>query len=145
MVILVSVICDWVEYHVMCLRHDISVRQHSKSEHWAPCPIHTLPRYDWIKPKQTNKNFASCYLLGKQIPGLKKSLDNTKCYDLMSTTSAFTVLFLHKNVYCRAEMIILSITSLRANSAENKKTDIFPIFLRKQALTFWAISNCLLK
>ena len=27
-----------------CLGHDISVRQHSKSEHWAPCHIQTPSR-----------------------------------------------------------------------------------------------------
>ena len=50
----------------MCLRHDISVRQHSKSEHWAPCHIQTPSRYDWkivasnVRPKnkQTNRDFG---------------------------------------------------------------------------------------
>ena len=26
-------LCDWVEYHAMCLGRDISVRQHTKSDH----------------------------------------------------------------------------------------------------------------
>ena len=44
-----------------CLGRDISVRQHSKSEHWAPCHIQTPSRYDWkrlkatLSPNQTNK------------------------------------------------------------------------------------------
>ena len=29
----VSGLCDWVWYHVKCLGHDTSVRQHYKSEH----------------------------------------------------------------------------------------------------------------
>ena len=28
--------CDWVWYYVKWLGHDTSVRQHYKSEHWAP-------------------------------------------------------------------------------------------------------------
>ena len=46
-----------------CLGHDISVRQHSKSEHWAPCHIQTPSRYDWkivesdVKPK-SNKHMS---------------------------------------------------------------------------------------
>ena len=48
-----------------CLGRDISVRQHSKSEHWAPCHIQTPSRYDWkrlkatLSPNQTNKFFYS--------------------------------------------------------------------------------------
>ena len=44
-----------------CLGHDISVRQHSKSEHWAPCHIQTPSRYDWkivesdVKPKSNKQ------------------------------------------------------------------------------------------
>ena len=30
----------------MYLGGDISVKQHSKSEHWAPCYIQTLLQYD---------------------------------------------------------------------------------------------------
>ena len=36
-----------------CLGRDISVRQHSKSEHWAPCHIQTPSRYDWKRLKAT--------------------------------------------------------------------------------------------
>ena len=48
---LVSVLCDWVDYHVMCLGHYIS-----KSEHWAPYDhIQTLS-YDWkIAESELNK------------------------------------------------------------------------------------------
>ena len=48
-----------------CLGRDISVRQHSKSEHWAPCHIQTPSRYDWkrlkatLSPNQTNKSVKS--------------------------------------------------------------------------------------
>ena len=41
--------------------HDISVRQHYKSERWAPCGNQTPSQYDWkivesdIKSEQTNK------------------------------------------------------------------------------------------
>ena len=48
-----------VWYHVKCLVHDISVRQHYKSAHWAPCSNQTLSWYDWkivesdVKPEQT--------------------------------------------------------------------------------------------
>ena len=36
------------EWNIMpCLGHDISVRQHSKNEHWAPYHIQTQSRYDW--------------------------------------------------------------------------------------------------
>ena len=48
-----------------CLGRDISVRQHSKSEHWAPCHIQTPSRYDWkrlkatLSPNQTNKFSAN--------------------------------------------------------------------------------------
>ena len=61
-----------------CLGHDISVRQHSKSEHWAPCHIQTPSRYDWkivesdVKPKsnkQTKPNFA--YILHLCWPDLR--------------------------------------------------------------------------
>ena len=51
--------CDWVLYHVKCLGHDTSVRQHCKSGHWAPCRNQTLSWYDWkivesdVKPEQT--------------------------------------------------------------------------------------------
>ena len=50
--------CDWVWYRVKCLVHDTSVRQHYKSEHWAPCCNQTPLWYDWkiiesdVKPKQ---------------------------------------------------------------------------------------------
>ena len=42
-----------------CLGHDTSVRQHYKSEHWAPCRNQTLSWYDWtfvesdVKSEQT--------------------------------------------------------------------------------------------
>ena len=55
----VSGYSDWVWYHVKCLVHDTSVRQHYKSEHWAPCHNQTPLLYDWkivesdVKPKQT--------------------------------------------------------------------------------------------
>ena len=45
-----------------CLGHDIPVRQHSKSEHWAPCYIQTPSRYDSktvesdVKPKSNKQN-----------------------------------------------------------------------------------------
>ena len=42
----VSGYCDWVWYHVKCLEHDTSVRQHFKSEHWAPRPVVTRHRRD---------------------------------------------------------------------------------------------------
>ena len=29
--------CDWVWYHVKCLGHETSVKQHYKSEHLVPC------------------------------------------------------------------------------------------------------------
>ena len=32
---------------VKCVGHDTSVRQHYKSEHWAPCYNQTLSWYDW--------------------------------------------------------------------------------------------------
>ena len=32
-----GLVCDWVWYHVKCLGHDISVRQHYKREHRAAC------------------------------------------------------------------------------------------------------------
>ena len=44
-----------------CLGPDISVRQHSKSEHWAPCHSQTPSRYDWkivesnVKPKSNKE------------------------------------------------------------------------------------------
>ena len=38
---------DWVWCHVKCLVHDTSVRQHYKSEHWAPCCNQTPLWYDW--------------------------------------------------------------------------------------------------
>ena len=46
-----------------CLGRDISVRQHSKSEHWAPCHIQTPSRYDWKRLKATlspNQTNTSC-------------------------------------------------------------------------------------
>ena len=39
-------LCDWVWYHIKCLGHDTSVRQHYKSEHWAPCRNQALLWYD---------------------------------------------------------------------------------------------------
>ena len=57
----VSGLCDWVLYHVKCLRHDTSVRQHYKREHWAPCRIQTPSWYDWkivgsdVKSEQTTR------------------------------------------------------------------------------------------
>ena len=58
-----------------CLGCDISVRQHSKSEHWAPCHIQTLSQYGWkivesdFKPKSNKQNlkFVSHVLLSKHI------------------------------------------------------------------------------
>ena len=44
---LVSGQCDWVLYHVKCLGHDTSVKQHYKDEHWAPCHNQTPLWYDW--------------------------------------------------------------------------------------------------
>ena len=47
-------------YHVKCLGHDTSVRQHYKSEHWAPCRNQTPSWYDWkivesdVKPEYTH-------------------------------------------------------------------------------------------
>ena len=47
---------------ISCLGLDISVRQHSKSEHWAPCHIQTPLGYDWkivesdVKPKSNKQN-----------------------------------------------------------------------------------------
>ena len=44
----------------MCLGHDTSVRQHYKSEHWAPCCNQTPSWYDWkivesdVKPEYTH-------------------------------------------------------------------------------------------
>ena len=44
-----------------CLGHHMSVRQHSKSEHCAPCHIQTASRYDWkivesdVKPKSNKQ------------------------------------------------------------------------------------------
>ena len=61
----VSGLCDWVWYHVKCLGHDTSVRQHYKSEQ-------TPSWYDWktvesdVKPEQTTttKHPASFQWLG---------------------------------------------------------------------------------
>ena len=47
-------------YHVKCLGHDTSVRQHYKTEHWAPCLNQTPSWYDWkivesdVKPEYTH-------------------------------------------------------------------------------------------
>ena len=47
-------------YYVKCLGHDTSVRQHYKSEHWAPCHNQTPSWYDWkivesdVKPEYTH-------------------------------------------------------------------------------------------
>ena len=44
--------------------HDMSVSQHYKSEHWAPCHNQTLLWYEWkitesdVKPEQTTSIFA---------------------------------------------------------------------------------------
>ena len=46
------------------LGHDISVRQHSKSEHLAPCHIQTQSQYDWkivesnVKPKSNKQTIS---------------------------------------------------------------------------------------
>ena len=45
-----------VWYHVKCLGHDTSVRQHYKSEHWAPYRNQTPSWNEWqsdVKPEQT--------------------------------------------------------------------------------------------
>ena len=53
--------CDLVEYHVRCLGHDTSVRQHYKSEHWAPCLNQTSSWYDWKNVESDIKFEAHTY------------------------------------------------------------------------------------
>ena len=57
--------CFWVWCHVKYLGHDTLVRQHYKSEHWAPFRNQTPSWYDWkknvesaVKLEQTNKQYA---------------------------------------------------------------------------------------
>ena len=45
--------CDGVLYHVMYLGHATAVRQHYKSERWAPCGNQTPSWYDWKVVKAT--------------------------------------------------------------------------------------------
>ena len=53
-------------FHIKCLGHDTSVRQHYRSEHWAPCRNQTQSWYDWkivesdVEPEQT-KLWICCY------------------------------------------------------------------------------------
>ena len=60
-----------------CLGHDISVRQHSKSEHWAPCHIQTPSQYDWkivesdVKPKSNKQTNNSKFILMATSLGTK--------------------------------------------------------------------------
>ena len=59
-----------VWYHVKCLGHDTLVRQHYKSEHWAPCRNQTLLWYDWkivesdVKPEQTTTTELAIHCMG---------------------------------------------------------------------------------
>ena len=69
-----------------CLGHDISVRQHSKSEHWAPCHIQTPSRYDWkivesnIKPKSNKKNYKFCCCSGLPLSGRTTYITPWDCH-----------------------------------------------------------------
>ena len=65
----------------MCLVHDTSVRQHYKSEHWAPCRNQTPSWLDWkivesdSKPEQTTTTRTSVAYFGDDFA--------TKLYGIM--------------------------------------------------------------
>ena len=84
-----------------CLGRDISVRQHSKSEHWAPCHIQTPSRYDWkrlkatLSPNQTNQMGNS---------GNKNSHKNQYKSHLCKTFAQWGVLEKKQIILNRAQM-----------------------------------------
>ena len=79
-----------------CLGCDISVRQHSKSEHWAPCHIQIPSWYDWkivesdVKPK-SNKHIYICskWKLLITVFSVKGSNLGQLCYYLIAIKSIF--------------------------------------------------------
>ena len=84
-------------YHVKCLEYDTSVRQHYKSEHWAPCCNQTPPWYKKIvesdiKPDQTNKQYFVKY------PGMLYAVCFSIRYTLIWHASDFSNL--HVPIAC---------------------------------------------
>ena len=103
--------------YVKCLGHEISVRQHHKSEHWSPCRNQTQSWYDWnivesnVKPEQTTTLFyfdkrykeslLNCIFLSWDVADLcfKKLMEQNKTHQHWLVIKAHPVMLGRSGVH----------------------------------------------